>query len=67
MTKINKLSIQNFKILKNIENIELDNLNLITGINSSGKSTFIQSLLLLKENKELINQHLANKVILQNI
>lgn len=67
MTKINKLSIQNFKILKNIENIELDNLNLITGINSSGKSTFIQSLLLLKENKELINQHLANKVMLQNI
>ena len=67
MTKINKLSIQNFKILKNIENIELDNLNLITGINSSGKSTFIQSLLLLKENKDLINQHLANKLMLQNI
>ncbi|MCG3718276.1 DUF3696 domain-containing protein [Aliarcobacter butzleri] len=67
MTKINKISIQNFKILKNIEDIELGNLNLITGINSSGKSTFIQSLLLLKENKDLINQLLTNKIMLQNI
>lgn len=66
MEKINKVTIKNFKILKNIENLELSNLNLITGINSSGKSTFIQSLLLLKENKNLIMQLLTNKLLFKN-
>ena len=47
--KIEKIEIKNFKSLKNIE-IRLNNLTLITGVNSSGKSSFIQTLLLLKQN-----------------
>jgi predicted ATPase len=55
MTKIDKVSIRNLKILKNID-LELSNLTLITGINSTGKSTFIQSLLLLKQNQEMLTR-----------
>ncbi len=51
--KLDKIKIKNFKILKNIE-LELSNLTLITGVNSSGKSSFLQSLLLFKENIEAI-------------
>lgn len=46
---IKKISIKNFKSIANL-NFECSNLNLITGTNSSGKSTFLQSLLLMKQN-----------------
>jgi predicted ATPase len=49
--KIEKVRIKNFKSLRDIE-IELKGLTLITGVNSSGKSSFIQALLLLKQNKD---------------
>jgi predicted ATPase len=49
--KIDKVKIKNFKSLKEIE-IPLSNLNLITGVNSIGKSSFIQALLLIKQNEE---------------
>jgi len=49
--KINHIEIKNFKSLKHI-NLELSNLTVITGVNSSGKSSFIQALLLLKQNQE---------------
>ncbi len=49
--KIDRVKIKNFKILKDID-ITLSDLTLITGINSSGKSSFIQSLLLLKQNQQ---------------
>lgn len=45
---ITELKIKNFKSIKN-ESLKLSSLNLITGINSSGKSTLLQSLLLLKQ------------------
>jgi len=48
---IDRVQIKNFKSLKNID-ISLNNLTLITGVNSSGKSSFIQTLLLLKENED---------------
>lgn len=51
--KIEQLTIQNFKSLKNIS-VKLSNLTLLTGVNSSGKSSFIQTLLLLKQNAENI-------------
>ena len=51
--KLDKIKIKNFKSLKNIE-LGLSNLTLITGVNSSGKSSFLQSLLLFKENIEAI-------------
>lgn len=48
---INQVDVKNFKSLKDVE-IKLSNLTLITGVNSSGKSSFIQALLLLKQNEE---------------
>ncbi len=47
--KIDSVKIRNFKSLKNVD-IKLNNLTLITGVNSSGKSSFIQSLLFFKQN-----------------
>ena len=49
--KIDRVKIENFKSLKYID-IPLENLNLITGVNSIGKSSFIQALLVLKQNED---------------
>ncbi len=49
--KIDRVKIRNFKSLRDID-ITLSNLTLLTGVNSSGKSSFIQALLLLKENED---------------
>jgi len=51
---IDRVKIKNFKSLRDVD-IQLSNLTLITGVNSTGKSSFIQSLLLLRQNKEIIN------------
>jgi len=48
--KIEKVRIKNFKSLRNIE-LEIRGLSLLNGVNSSGKSSFIQALLLLKQNE----------------
>ncbi|MCB1144528.1 MAG: DUF3696 domain-containing protein [Leptospiraceae bacterium] len=45
---INKLTIQNFKAFQN-QSFELKNLNIFTGINGVGKSSALQSLLLLRQ------------------
>ena len=66
MRKINKVSIRNLKILRNID-LKLSNLTLITGINSVGKSTFIQSLLLLKQNQEMLTRVNNYKFMQQSI
>jgi len=66
MKKIKNISIKNLKILQDVS-LELGNLTLITGVNSSGKSTFIQSLLLLKQNQELIQKISNNKFLIDNI
>ncbi len=47
---LNKLIVENFKIHKHLE-IDLKKLTLLTGLNSSGKSSVIQSLLLLRQNQ----------------
>lgn len=60
--KINTVKIKNFKSLKDIT-IKLNSLNLITGVNSSGKSSFIQSLLLLKQNEDKFYSDRGNKVV----
>ncbi len=44
-----KLSIQNFKSIEKLENFELKPLTILSGNNSSGKSSFIQLLLILKQ------------------
>ena len=74
--KIDRVVIRNFKSLKEVD-ISLSNLTLITGLNSTGKSSFIQALLLLKQNKNSIDQFssyemmkkmsLDNKQILEHI
>jgi len=62
---ISKVQIKNFKSLKDID-IELSNLNLLTGVNSSGKSSFIQALLLLKQNYQvMMNNILFSQEIIQ--
>lgn len=50
---INRVKIKNFKSLKDID-VNLSHLNLLTGVNSSGKSSFIQALLLLKQNYQVM-------------
>lgn len=45
---INRIKIKNFKSIQD-EDLRLGNINLITGINGSGKSTFLQTLLLLRQ------------------
>ena len=60
--QINNIKIKNFKSLKNID-IELNNLTLVTGVNSSGKSSFIQSILLFKQNQEKFYSLRGSKII----
>ena len=50
---IDNIKVKNFKSLKNVD-IKLNNFTLISGVNSSGKSSLIQSLLLFKQNLEII-------------
>lgn len=45
---IKKIQLKNFKCFQNME-LPLSNLNLLSGINSMGKSTIIQALLLLRQ------------------
>lgn len=46
---ITNLTIKNFKSLKEVD-LQLSNLNILTGLNGSGKSSIIQTLLLLRQN-----------------
>ena len=48
---INKLTIKNFKAHRNTE-LDLKNLNVLSGINGVGKSSVFQSLLLLRQSFE---------------
>jgi predicted ATPase len=48
MNKLN-LSIEGYKCFKEETTFELNNITLLTGANSAGKSSVIQSLLLLKK------------------
>ncbi|MFC3040702.1 DUF3696 domain-containing protein [Virgibacillus xinjiangensis] len=49
---ITNIGLVNFKIFKYLENIELAPITILSGQNSGGKSTIIQSLLLLKQTIE---------------
>lgn len=49
---ITELSLKNFKCFPNLENISLGKVNLFTGSNGRGKSTFLQSLLLLAQSMD---------------
>jgi len=62
---ITKLSLENFKIFQK-QDFDLAPLTLITGINGMGKSSIIQSLLLLKQSYSLRYLNKQNKVDLDN-
>lgn len=49
---IASLSLKNFKCFQNLESINLGRINLFTGSNGRGKSTFLQSLLLLAQSMD---------------
>jgi predicted ATPase len=49
---ITEISLQNFKIFKNKTTFPLRQLNLLTGVNGGGKSTLLQSLLLMRQSIE---------------
>ncbi len=53
-----KISIENFKTIKSLQNFEIKPFTVLSGVNSSGKSSFIQLLLLLKQT---IDRNSANE------
>ena len=63
---ITEIAITNFKSLKNIK-VQTRNLNLLMGLNGMGKSSFIQSLLLLMQSDKLEERVLDLNGILANI
>lgn len=58
---INEIHLKNFKCFKEI-NLSTAKLNVLTGLNGMGKSTIIQSLLLIKQSQE--QNFLKNKIII---
>ncbi|MDR2684175.1 MAG: AAA family ATPase, partial [Prevotellaceae bacterium] len=59
-----KLSIRNFKTIGELKGFSFNSINIISGVNSSGKTSFIQFLLLLKQT---IEAQLANpRLVLDN-
>ena len=48
-----KISIENFKSIRKLHNFEIKPLTILSGVNSSGKSSFVQLLLILKQTIEL--------------
>ena len=46
---LNSVSIENFKVFKNKNTFPISKINLLTGINGRGKSSFLQSILLLRQ------------------
>jgi predicted ATPase len=55
-----KLSINNFKTIRELKDFTFNSINVISGVNSSGKTSFIQFLLLLKQT---IEAQLANPIL----
>jgi len=51
---ITNYKIQGYKSLVNID-LDFKNLNLLTGLNGSGKSSLLQTMLLLRQSKESLN------------
>ncbi|HRN25135.1 MAG: DUF3696 domain-containing protein [Ignavibacteriaceae bacterium] len=63
---ITQINIENFKSLKKVR-VDTKNLNLLMGLNGMGKSSFIQSLLLLMQSDKLEERVIDLKGILAQI
>ena len=61
---LTKLTLHNFKCFENLE-LSLGNLNVLTGLNGMGKSTALQSILLLSQSADTIET--ANKIKLNGM
>lgn len=53
---IEKITINNFKSLREIDNLEIAPITVLCGTNSCGKSSFLESILFLKQNNEVVKQ-----------
>lgn len=51
---LKSINLGNFKVFKSLKNFEIKPLTIICGVNSSGKSTILKSLLLMKQSFENI-------------
>ena len=60
---ISKLSLGNFKAFSNLNGLEIKPITILSGKNSIGKSTILQSLLLLKQS--LTNEHPGEALTLE--
>ena len=58
---IEELIIKNFKLFKEEAHVPLSRINLLTGINGRGKSTVLQTLLLMKQSPD--HDRTTNKII----
>jgi predicted ATPase len=59
---IKEIQLSNFKVFKGEMKFPLSKINLLTGINGRGKSTLLQSVLLMRQSTE--NNEYGNKLIL---
>jgi len=62
---IQEIKLQNFKCFKDLNKFEFSRLNLLTGINGRGKSTLLQSILLLSQSAK--NTNLITKLKLNGL
>lgn len=60
---LNRYSLFNFKTIKSLQDFIVHPLTILSGINSSGKSSFLQSLLLLKQSHQKYD---TNKALILN-
>jgi predicted ATPase len=60
---INRLSLKNFKGFESLEGLEIKPVTVLCGTNSSGKSSILQSILLLKQTLE---SQMPNQLLLLN-
>lgn len=60
---INSIQLENFKIFKEKTVFPLSNINLLTGVNGRGKSSFLQSILLFKQTLDNENKLLKRLIL----
>jgi AAA15 family ATPase/GTPase len=51
-TMLTKITLENFKVFRHVTEFPLAKINLLTGINGRGKSSLLQSLLLMRQSIE---------------
>ena len=62
---LNQIKLKNFKCFKNETTFPVRQINLLTAVNGSGKSTFLQSLLLMWQSIQY--DHLTTQILLNGI